>query len=80
MQRRAFLAGLGALVAAPAVIRTPGLLMPVRAVPLVSYQEIMRDAVRLFSATNRLLRDMDRLARKAVREDLALTAGVEWAA
>src|SRR5690348_6123223 len=31
MNRRSFLTGLGALIAAPAVIRTPGLLMPVRA-------------------------------------------------
>jgi hypothetical protein len=30
IQRRGFLAGLGALLAAPAVIRTPGLLMPVK--------------------------------------------------
>ncbi len=30
--RRGFLAGLGALLAAPAIIRTPGLLMPVRPV------------------------------------------------
>jgi hypothetical protein len=29
--RRSFLTGLGALIASPAVIRTPGLLMPVRA-------------------------------------------------
>ena len=28
MQRRGLLAGLGALLAAPAIIRTPGLLMP----------------------------------------------------
>lgn len=33
--RRGFLAGLGALLAAPAIIRTPGLLMPVRPLPLV---------------------------------------------
>lgn len=30
--RRGLLAGLGALLAAPAIIRTPGLLMPVRPV------------------------------------------------
>ena len=30
--RRGFLVGLGAAVAAPAVIRTPGLLMPVRSI------------------------------------------------
>jgi len=33
--RRGLLAGLGALLAAPAIIRTPGLLMPVRPPPLV---------------------------------------------
>lgn len=32
LQRRGLLAGLGALLAAPAIIRTPGLLMPVRPV------------------------------------------------
>lgn len=31
IQRRGFLAGLGALLAAPAIIRTPGLIMPVKA-------------------------------------------------
>lgn len=30
LRRRGLLAGLGALLAAPAIIRTPGLLMPVR--------------------------------------------------
>jgi hypothetical protein len=34
IQRRGLLAGLGALLAAPAIIRTPGLLMPVKP-PLV---------------------------------------------
>jgi hypothetical protein len=33
MDRRGFLTGLVAVVAAPFVIRTPGLLMPVRALP-----------------------------------------------
>jgi hypothetical protein len=32
LRRRGLLAGLGALLAAPAIIRTPGLLMPVRPV------------------------------------------------
>ena len=32
IRRRSFLAGFGALLAAPAVIRTPGLLMPVKPV------------------------------------------------
>lgn len=34
LSRRGLLAGLGAAIAAPAIIRTPGLLMPVRRVPL----------------------------------------------
>jgi hypothetical protein len=39
--RRGLLAGLGALLAAPAIIRTPGLLMPVKAVVLTpSPQEV----------------------------------------
>lgn len=32
MLRRSILAGIGALLAAPAIIRTPGLLMPVKSV------------------------------------------------
>jgi len=34
MNRRGFIAGLGALLAAPAIIRTPGLLMPVKRLPV----------------------------------------------
>ena len=41
--RRGLLAGLGALLAAPAIIRTPGLLMPVRPVPLVMGVDLGRD-------------------------------------
>lgn len=33
MNRRSLLLGLGALIAAPAVVRIPGLLMPVREIP-----------------------------------------------
>lgn len=40
LQRRGLLAGLGALLAAPAIIRTPGLLMPVR-VPIVSAKPLL---------------------------------------
>lgn len=40
--RRGLLAGLGALLAAPAIIR-PGLLMPVRPVPLVVGVDLGRD-------------------------------------
>lgn len=34
LRRRGFLAGLGAALAAPAIIRTPGLLMPIRSLIL----------------------------------------------
>ena len=40
IHRRGLLAGLGALLAAPAIIRTPGLLMPVRPV-VVSLDELL---------------------------------------
>lgn len=42
IQRRGFLTGLGALLAAPAIIRTPGLLMPVRPV-VVTATDLERD-------------------------------------
>lgn len=35
MERRTFLRGLVGLIAAPAIIRTPGLIMPVKAMPVV---------------------------------------------
>lgn len=43
--RRGLLAGLGALLAAPAIIRTPGLLMPVRPVlaPVLVGMDVGRD-------------------------------------
>ena len=34
MERRGFLAGVAAFLAAPAIIRTPGLLMPVKAIEM----------------------------------------------
>jgi hypothetical protein len=50
MRRRGFIAGLAAALAAPAVIRTPGILMPVRAVPaqLVRYADLMAITHRAF--------------------------------
>ena len=39
IKRRGFLAGLGVLLAAPAIIRTPGLLMPVKAPLIVDVDE-----------------------------------------
>lgn len=47
IQRRNLLAGLGALLAAPAIIRTPGLLMPVKAAPIrgATLAEIMELAL-----------------------------------
>ena len=55
IQRRGFLAGIGALLAAPAIIRTPGLLMPVRPliVPTnttVRIAEIINASMRLHMA------------------------------
>lgn len=49
IQRRGFLAGFGALLFAPAIIRTPGLLMPVKTVALGHYltlSEIVTEALR----------------------------------
>lgn len=40
IQRRGFLAGLGALLASPAIIRTPGLLMPVKVVTFAGNEMI----------------------------------------
>jgi hypothetical protein len=64
--RRAFLLGLGAALAAPAIIRTPGLLMPVRKVvaPQMEYLDLGNGAgleygVELNEAT--LLQAMARL-------------------
>lgn len=42
--RRGLLAGLGALLAAPAIIRTPGLLMPVKPPPIVMGMDFGREA------------------------------------
>jgi len=44
IQRRSLLAGLGALLAAPAIIRAPGLLMPVKPPPIVMGVDFGRDA------------------------------------
>lgn len=43
IHRRGFLTGLGALLAAPAIIRTPGLLMPVRPALVPRYDMIGDD-------------------------------------
>ena len=42
--RRGLLAGLGALLAAPAIIRPPGLLMPVKPPPIVMGMDFGREA------------------------------------
>ena len=59
LRRRGFLAGLGAILAAPAIIRTPGLLMPVKpaidAPPaLVDAWEMRMMAQKHFLATGNL--------------------------
>jgi hypothetical protein len=43
MRRRGFFAGLGALLAAPAIIRTPGLLMPGKPVLVAASVEVGLD-------------------------------------
>ena len=61
--RRGFIGGLLAAVAAPAIIRTPGLLMPLRRQPLrrdlLSINDITREAVQLFRYSNAFLQQID---------------------
>jgi hypothetical protein len=72
LRRRGFLGGLAAL-AAPAIIRTPGLLMPVRALVLagplpmtrpvssiLTINQITCEAVRLWKNSNAFLQYMDK--------------------
>jgi hypothetical protein len=65
--RRGLIAGFAAVLAAPAVVRTPGLLMPVRSVPSLSLTEwasrhsnglINREIIELLSRSNDLLAEM----------------------
>lgn len=56
IQRRGFLAGLAAALAAPAIIRTPGLLMPVKRVlvpkeALIVYSWIWEPSVGTITTT-----------------------------
>lgn len=64
IKRRAFLTGLGVLIAAPAIVHA-GNLMPIKVMNpvgnnLLPIQEITREAVRLFMQTNHFLRGIDR--------------------
>jgi hypothetical protein len=49
MKRRFFLTGLGLAVAAPAIIRTPGLLMPIK--PLSDLNLASESAIRWFGTS-----------------------------
>lgn len=82
--RRSFLAGMAA-VAAPAVIRIPGLLMPVKP-PLIIHPVVeplprwwwnaaTRDALRQFRNVNAFLLDLDDNLEGVVRIKLP---AVEW--
>jgi hypothetical protein len=71
--RRSFLTGLGALIAAPAVVHA-GVLMPVRGVviptidiidhtyygpALMTVEEITREAARIFTSTNQFIKNLN---------------------
>ena len=58
MERRAFLSGLAAVVAAPAVIRTPGLLMPVRGFVVTPVLQL-HDAARTILGGGALVRSIE---------------------
>lgn len=51
IRRRGFIAGLGALLAAPAVVRA-GSLMPVRRVPLLSAEMVTARTMRILAEIN----------------------------
>jgi hypothetical protein len=53
IQRRGFLAGIGAFLAAPAIIRTPGLLMPVKPPVVIASSLTMTEIVEI-TMRNRL--------------------------
>lgn len=85
--RRGLLAGLGALLAAPAIIRTPGLLMPVRPLreplwfgvdwgtepnPFIRYEQVMTRAE--FDATYALITGVnEKMLLVSSRERTAVT-------
>lgn len=80
--RRSFLAGLGSLLAAPAIVRAE-ILMPVRAIiahrrytegSLLTVDMIAREAVKLFTNCNRMLQDIE----LQYRADYAFVAGPQW--
>lgn len=65
LSRRRVFAGLGALVAAPAIVHVSAL-MPLRGVPLyargnqlLTMEMITREAVRLFASSNAFLQNLD---------------------
>jgi hypothetical protein len=59
ISRRGLITGLIALVAAPAIIRTPGLLMPVRKITLISNaDESTKALIEMLTQSNDLLEDI----------------------
>ena len=82
IQRRGLLAGLGALLAAPAIIRTPGLLMPVRPFrePLLAAADFGRDeGTLLFFSTPSGAENgwMWRAWLERARQDVEFVTGVK---
>lgn len=81
IQRRGLLAGLGALLAAPAIIRTPGLLMPVRPIERASVRlDFVGGGGIVFLSTPNGLEGGEfwrRWMAKAA-EDVAFLTGIDW--
>ncbi len=73
MNRRGFLTGMLALGAAPAIITTPGLLMPVRAIALP-----FNDGSGLFDGVTDLMRNAPFLMSKPQSMWVRPMDGLEW--
>lgn len=79
--RRSFLAGLGSLLAAPAIVRAE-ILMPVRGIivptrnmnSLLTIEMITREAIKLFVQSNAFLQNID----LQYRERYAFASGPQW--
>lgn len=80
MNRRGFLGGLLTTLAAPAIVRTPGLLMPVR-VPLLAYppvSESLAALIELLNRSNHILADMVWREGAVIEYARALNAHGVW--
>lgn len=77
--RRSFLAGLGSLLAAPAIVRAE-ILMPVRGIivptrnSLLTIEMITREAIKLFVSSNAFIQNIDR----AYADHYPECAGRRW--